>query len=75
MRIEHKVIFTFEKQDLVIFNKWKKKNHYSLRKIGKEIGISYTYIEDMIKGRKAINKLFYEFLRKNVGELFDEPTI
>lgn len=75
MRIEHKVIFTFEKQDLVIFNKWKNDNHYSLRKIGKEIGISYTYIEDMIKGRKAINKVFYEFLRRNVGELFDESTI
>lgn len=75
MRIEHKVIFTFERQDLVIFNKWKKENHYSLRKIGKEIGISSTYIEDMIKGRRAINKVFYDFLRKNVGELFDESTI
>lgn len=75
MRIEHKVIFTFERQDLVIFNKWKKENHYSLRKIGKEIGISSTYIEDMIKGRRAVNKVFYDFLRKNVGELFDESTI
>lgn len=75
MRIEHKVIFTFEKQDLVIFNKWKKENHYSLRKIGKEIGISATYIDDILKGRRAINKPFYDFLRKNVGELFDEPTI
>lgn len=75
MRIEHKVIFTFEKQDLVIFNKWKKENNYSLRKIGKEIGISYSYIDDMLKGRKAINKVFYDFLRKNVGELFDESTI
>ena len=75
MRIEHKVIYTFENQDLVIFNKWKKENHYSLRKIGKEIGISYSYIDDMVKGRKAINKVFYDFLRRNVGELFDESTI
>ena len=75
MRIEHKVIFTFERQDLVIFNKWKKENHYSLRKIGKEIGISSTYIDDMVKGRRAINKPFYAFLRKNVGVLFDESTI
>ena len=70
MRIEHKVIFTFEKQDLVIFNKWKKENHYSLRKIGKEIVISSTYIDDMVKGRRAINKPFFKFLRRNVRELF-----
>ena len=52
----------FEKQDLKLFNEWKKEHHYSLRKIGKEIGISSTYIDDMVKGRMVLNERFKNWL-------------
>ena len=62
MTQEIKVIFKFEKNDLIMFNQWKKTNNYSLRKIGKEINISYTYIDDMVKGRRALNQKFFNWL-------------
>lgn len=65
MTIETKVIIHFEKCDLKTFNDWKKNHNLSLRKIGKEIGISSTYIDDMVKGRRAINEKFWQYLLKN----------
>ena len=62
MRIETKTIIHFDKQDIVSFNLWKKEHNYSLRKIGKEIGISSTYIDDMVKGRRALNDKFKNWL-------------
>lgn len=64
MKIEFKTIMTFEKEDLVKFNKWKKDNNLSLRKIGDEIGISYTYIDDMVKGRTPLNQKFIKYLEE-----------
>ena len=62
MTYELKIIFRFEKTDLKAFNKWKKANNYSLRKISKETGISHTYIDDMIKGRRVVSQKFYDWL-------------
>lgn len=62
---EIKTIIRFEKEDLKVFNEYKKSNNLSLRKIGKEIGISSTYIDDMIKGRRAINEKFFSWLVSN----------
>ena len=64
MKIENKTVITFEKEDLVKFNKWKKDNNLSLRKIGAEIGVSYTYIDDMVKGRTPLNKKFINYLEE-----------
>lgn len=64
MKIEFKTIITFEKEDLVRFNKWKKDNNLSLRKISAEIGVSYTYIDDMVKGRTPLNKKFTDYLEE-----------
>lgn len=65
MTKETKVIIRFEKCDLKNFNEWKKAHNLSLRKIGKELGISSTYIDDMVKGRRAINDKFWIYLLKN----------
>ena len=65
MTQETKTIIRFEKEDLKVFNAYKKANKLSLRKIGKEIGISSAYIDDMIKGRRAINDKFFSWLVSN----------
>ena len=65
MTQEIKTIIRFEKEDLKVFNDYKKANKLSLRKIGKELGISSTYIDDMIKGRRAINDKFFSWLVSN----------
>ena len=65
MTQEIKTIIYFEKEDLKVFNDYKKANNLSLRKIGKEIGISGAYIDDMVKGRRAINEKFLSWLVDN----------
>ena len=53
----------FEKQDLKLFNEWKKEHHYSLRKIGKEIG------REEGEKRKAIE------IAKSLLDVLDVETI
>lgn len=65
MTMETKTIIRFEKEDLEVFNAYKKAKKLSLRKIGKELGISSTYIDDMIKGRRTINEKFFSWLVSN----------
>ena len=65
MTRETKTIIRFEKEDLEVLNTYKKSNKLSLRKIGREIGISSAYIDDMIKGRRAINDKFFSWLVSN----------
>lgn len=57
-----RTIYFFEKSDLKAFNQWKKDNNLSLRKIGREIGISGQYINDMIKGKNCLCQQFLKFL-------------
>lgn len=65
MIIEHKEIITFELKDTKIFIKWKDKKDLSFRGIAKEIGISCSYLVDMINGKRAINSAFKDYLVKN----------
>lgn len=59
---EKRTIYFFEKSDKVAFDKWKVDNHLSLRKIGKQLGVSHTIIDDMLRGRRSLNEQFLSFL-------------
>ena len=65
MTVEHKEIMYFEHQDLVNFTHWKDKNDLSLRWIAHEIGISCSYLCDMLKGSRCVNDKFKNYLQKN----------
>ena len=62
MTVEHKEIMYFEHQDLVAFTRWKDKNGLSLRGIAHEIGISCSYLCDMLKGSRCVNDKFKDYL-------------
>lgn len=64
MRIEHKIIYRFDNEDKQQFAQYMKDNGLSYRKVAKELGVSGSYLHDMVKNNRALSKDFVEYLKK-----------
>ena len=73
MKIENKTYLTFEEQDRKEFCRWKDKHDLSYRQIAREIGVSCTFLCDMVAGKNYVNGKFLQYLCMN--KLITDETL
>ena len=52
MKVVVKRFYYLNKEEIALVRRWMKDNNTSYRKLGKELGVSSSYLHDMIHNRR-----------------------
>lgn len=61
MKVIVKRFYYLNKEEIALVRRWMKDNNTSYRKLGKELGVSGSYLHDMIHNRRSVNEKLLEY--------------